>query len=87
MIPVPFSFGVLLGSALLVYGIIALQLDNLLDPLVVLVKLPLDFSGAALALYLTRQPIDLTVFIGFITLIGISTNNGIMLLIFVRKFR
>jgi multidrug efflux pump subunit AcrB len=80
-------FWVLLGSALLVYGIITLQLDNLLDPLVVLVKLPLDFSGAALALYLTRQPIDLTVFIGFITLIGVSTNNGIMLLTFARKFR
>jgi CzcA family heavy metal efflux pump len=80
-------FWVLLGSALLVYGIIALQLDNLLDPLVVLVKLPLDFMGAALALYLTRQSIDLTVFIGFITLIGVSTNNGIMLLTFARKFR
>ncbi len=80
-------FWILLGSALLVYGIIALQLDNLLDPLVVLVKLPLDFSGAALALYLTRQSIDLTVFIGFITLIGVSTNNGIMLLTFARKFR
>ena len=80
-------FWVLLGSALLVYGIIALQLDNLLDPLVVLVKLPLDFSGAALALYLTGQSLDLTVFIGFITLIGVSTNNGIMLLTFARKFR
>ena len=80
-------FWVLLGSALLVYGIIALQLDNLLDPLVVLVKLPLDFTGAALALFLARQPVDLTVFIGFITLIGVSTNNGIMLLTFARKFR
>jgi len=80
-------FWVFLGSAVLVYGIIALQLDNLLDPLVVLVKLPLDFTGAALALFVTRQHIDLTVFIGFITLIGVSTNNGIMLLTFARKFR
>lgn len=80
-------FWVLFGSALLVYGIIALQLDNLLDPLVVLVKLPMDFMGAALALFFTRQHIDLTVFIGFITLIGVSTNNGIMLLTFARNFR
>ena len=80
-------FWVLLGSAVLVFGIIALQLDNLLDPLVVLVKLPLDFTGAALALFITHQHLDLTVFIGFITLIGVSTNNGIMLLTFAGKFR
>ncbi len=78
---------VLLASALLVYGIIAIQLGNLLDPAVVLTKLPLDFMGAALALFITRQPLDLTVAIGFITLIGVSTNNGIMLLTFTRQFR
>ncbi len=78
---------VLLASSLLVYGIITVQLGNLLDPAVVLVKLPLDFMGAALALFITRQPIDITVAIGFITLIGVATNNGIMLLTFTRNFR
>ncbi len=78
---------VLLASALLVYGIIAIQLGNLLDPAVVLFKLPLDFMGAALALFVTRQHLDLTVAIGFITLIGVATNNGIMLLTFTRKLR
>ena len=78
---------VLLASALLVYGIIAIQLGNLLDPAVVLTKLPLDFMGAALALFITRQHLDLTVAIGFITLIGVATNNGIMLLTFTRNFR
>lgn len=78
---------VLLASALLVYGIIAVQLGNLLDPAVVLTKLPLDFMGAALALFLTRQHLDLTVAIGFITLVGVATNNGIMLLTFTRNFR
>ncbi len=77
----------LLSSALLVYGIISIQLGNLLDPAVVLSKLPLDFMGAALALFITRQPLDLTVAIGFITLIGVATNNGIMLLSFTRDFR
>lgn len=77
----------LLSSALLVYGIITVQLGNLLDPAVVLSKLPLDFMGAALALFITRQHLDLTVAIGFITLIGVATNNGIMLLTFTRDFR
>jgi len=78
---------VLLASALLVYGIIAIQLGNLLDPAVVITKLPLDFIGAALALFITRLHLDITVAIGFITLIGVATNNGIVLLNFTRDFR
>ena len=77
----------LLASALLVYGLIAIHLGNLLDPAVVLAKLPMDFMGAALALFVTRQHLDLTVAIGFITLIGVATNNGIMLLTFTGRLR
>ncbi len=78
---------VLLASAMLVYGIIALKLGNWLDPMVVLCKLPMDIMGAALALFLARQTLDVTVLIGFITLVGVSTNNGIMLLTFIQDFR
>ena len=78
---------VILGAAMLVYGIIAIQLGSLLDPLVVITKLPVDFMGAALALFLTHRHLDLTVLIGFVTLIGVATNNGIMLLTFTRDFR
>ncbi len=74
-------------AAVLVYGIIAIQLGSLLDPAVVLMKLPIDFMGAALALFITRQSLDVTVFIGLITLVGVAMNNGIMLLTFVRDFR
>ncbi|RMF77413.1 MAG: efflux RND transporter permease subunit, partial [Nitrospirae bacterium] len=77
----------LAAATLLVYGIIALTLGNLLDPLVVLVKLPVDFTGAALALALSRLPLDLTVGIGFVTLLGVSVNNGITLLRFTRDRR
>jgi len=78
---------VLLASILLVLGIIAIQLGNLLDPMVVLIKLPLDFMGAAFALFVTHQALDLTVALGFIALVGVSTNNGIMLLTFINKLR
>lgn len=78
---------ILVISALLVYGIMAIQLGNLLDPAVVLVKLPIDFMGAALALFLTRHEIDFTVLIGFITLVGVAVNNGIVLLSFVQQLR
>ena len=77
----------LLISIILVYGIMYVQLGDWLYPLIVLVKIPLDFMGAALALWLTRQDLDITVIIGFVTLAGVSTNNGIVLLTFIRKFR
>lgn len=78
---------IMLASALLVYGIMVLQFGNLLDPAVILFKLPIDLMGAALILFLTRQPLDLTVMIGLVTLIGVSMNNGIVLLSFARKLR
>lgn len=80
-------FWVFLASALLVYGIIALQLGNFLDFAVVLTKLPLDFMGAAFALFITRPHLNLTIAIGFISLIGVATNHGIMLLTFTRNYR
>ena len=79
--------GVVALAALLVYGIVAVQLGSLFDPLIVLAKLPIDFMGAALALAITRQPVDLTVLIGFVTLIGVAVNNGITLLTFTRNLR
>ncbi len=78
---------ILLVSALLVYGIMAIQFGNLLDPAVVLLKLPIDFMGAALALFICRKELDFTVLIGFITLVGIAVNNGIVLLSFVQQLR
>ena len=77
----------LLGAALLVYGVVAFQLGGLLDPLIVLVKLPIDFLGAAIALAIMRQPLDVTLPLGLITLVGVSVNNAIVLLTFTRNFR
>ena len=77
----------LLAATALVYGVISLQLGSLLDPLIVLVKLPIDFMGAAIALAIMRQPLDITLPLGLITLVGVSVNNGIVLLSFTRSLR
>jgi len=77
----------LLLAVLLVYGVIALQLGSRLDPLIVLAKVPIDFLGAAIALVVMRQPLDVTLPLGLITLVGVSVNNGIVLLTFTRSFR
>jgi HAE1 family hydrophobic/amphiphilic exporter-1 len=78
---------ILAASALLVFGIMVVQFGNLFDPAVILFKLPIDVMGAALILFVTRQPLDLTVMIGLVTLIGVSVNNGIVLLSFAQRLR
>jgi len=77
----------LLAAALLVFGVIAFQLGSALDATVVLLKLPIDFMGAAIALSIMHQPLDITLPLGLITLIGISVNNAIVLLTFTRRLR
>jgi CzcA family heavy metal efflux pump len=74
-------------SVLLVYLIMSLQLGNSVHPLAVLVELPLSFIGAFLAIAISRQPLNLSFLIGLITLIGVSVNNGIVLIDYINKRR
>ena len=77
----------LLAAAILVFGIVAFQLGSALDAMIVLVKLPIDFMGAAVALFIMRQPLDVTLPLGLITLVGVSVNNAIVLMTFTRNIR
>ncbi len=77
----------LLAAVTVVFGIIAFQLGSILDATIVIMKLPIDFMGAALALFIMRQPLDVTLPLGLITLVGVSVNNAIVLMTFTRKVR
>jgi len=74
-------------SLLIVYLIMSLQLGNNLHPLAIMFELPLSFMGAFLAIAISRQPINLSFFIGLITLIGVSVKNGIVLITYVNQRR
>jgi len=74
-------------SIILIFTVMALQFRSLLDPFVVLLKIPIDFAGGALALWITRQPLDITIVLGVVTLAGVSVNNGIVLVDFIRRRR
>ena len=64
-----------LGLVSLVLLAIFLQLRSVLQPLIILVAIPLSFIGAILMLWLTSQPLSFFVFIGLTTLTGIGINN------------
>ena len=69
----------LLGIAI-VYLIMVAQFQSLLSPLIVLVTVPLAFTGGLLALLIAGFEISIVAMIGFIMLVGIIVNNGIVLI-------
>jgi len=69
----------LLLAIFLVYVVMASQFESLIQPLVILVSVPLAGIGAVFALDASRLPLSVVVFIGLILLAGIVVNNAIVL--------
>ena len=67
-------------AIVLLLGILLIQFDNLRIPGILLLEMPLAFTGGALALWVSGVGMNATGFVGFITIIGISLNHGIVLL-------
>ncbi len=77
----------LLLSLLLVYLILAAQFESLLQPLVILMTVPLAVAGVALVLGLTGQTINLMSLTGCIVLVGIVVNDAIIKVDFINQRR
>jgi cobalt-zinc-cadmium resistance protein CzcA len=69
----------------LMLGILTLQFDGLLVPGLLLLQMPLAFSGGAIALALSGVGLNAIGLIAFLTLIGVSLNHGIVLLQLVKR--
>jgi HAE1 family hydrophobic/amphiphilic exporter-1 len=74
-----------LGLAiLLMYFVLVLQFGSFLDPLAIMVSLPLSLIGVMLALLLTNTTLNLMSMIGVILLMGIVAKNAILLIDFAK---
>ena len=67
--------------------VLASQFGSFIQPLIIMMAMPLAIIGAILALLITGKPLDLTAFIGFIMLMGLVTKNSILLVDFANKAR
>jgi len=74
-------------AILLVYMVMAIQFQSLLYPLIILGTIPLAFTGGMLALLITNSNLSLVAIMGFIILIGVVVNNGIVLIDYINKLR
>jgi multidrug efflux pump len=79
-----FAFGLAL---LIVYLVLAAQFESFIDPLIILLSVPLALAGAALSLQLTGSSLNIFSQIGIIMLVGLVTKNGILIVEFANQRR
>ena len=66
----------------MMYVVLGMLFASALQPLTILLSLPLAIAGAILALYMAKLPITTPVVIGILMLMGIVAKNAIMLVDF-----
>jgi HAE1 family hydrophobic/amphiphilic exporter-1 len=85
------SFGymaeALILAVLFVYLILAAQFESFIDPLSIMLSLPLSLIGMAGMLLLTGDTINIMSLIGLIMLMGLVTKNAILLVDFAKTLR
>lgn len=82
------SLGLLAGlSVFLVFVVMAVQYNSLIDPLVIMLTVPLALAGGIFGLYLTKTPINAIVIVGVVLLVGIVVNNGIIMVELANQLR
>ncbi len=78
---------ILLIAMFFAYVVLVINFEDFIKPFIILIRVPLSLIGVSLALYLTHQPIGVTVMIGFIILAGIEINQGVLLITFIDDLR
>jgi HAE1 family hydrophobic/amphiphilic exporter-1 len=74
-------------AVLLMYLILVVQFGSFLDPLAILISLPLSLIGVVLALWVTQSTLNIMSLIGVILLMGIVAKNAILLIDFAKWAR
>ena len=77
----------ILLAVVFIYLILASLFGSFLQPLAIMLALPLSFIGVAAALLLTRGNLNVMTMIGIIMLMGLVVKNGILLVDFTNHRR
>ena len=72
---------------LLVYLVMVAQFQSLKSPFIVMFTIPLAFTGGFFALLICGMEISVVSLIGFVMLVGIIVNNGIVLVDYINQLR
>jgi multidrug efflux pump subunit AcrB len=85
------AFGAMLGAVglamIFIYIVLASQFGSFLQPVAIMVSLPLALIGVMLALLVTRSTLNVFSMIGLVMLMGLVTKNAILLVDFANHAR
>ena len=80
------AFGAALGlSVILMFIILAILYESLIQPVIIMMALPLSIIGVMIALFLTHEHFSLFVMIGFMLLMGMVGKNAVLLVDFANE--
>lgn len=78
---------VFLMALAFIYLVLAAQFESWRNPLIIMFSVPLSMTGALLALWLTGGTLSIYSQIGLITLVGLITKHGILIVEFTTQLR
>ena len=82
------ALGVVFVLALVfIFLVLAAQFESFIDPLVIMVSVPMSMIGALLALKWSGGSLNVYSQIGLITLVGLITKHGILIVEFTNQLR
>jgi len=70
-----------------IYLVLAAQFESFVDPFIIMLSVPLSMLGALLALKFTGGTLNVFSQIGLITLVGLITKHGILIVEFANQLR
>ena len=84
---VGYALSALLLAIIFIYLILASQFGSFLQPVAIMMSLPLSLIGVLLALLIARSTLNIFSIIGFVMLMGLVTKNAILLVDFANQLR
>lgn len=79
-----FAFFLALG---LIFLLLSAQFESFIDPLIIMITVPLALAGAVLSMWIFGQSLNIFSEIGIIMLVGLVTKNGILIVEFANQKR